>query len=69
MSGSKQDRFTCGGKINIYENVGTCTQEQIPRAGGKVSQSTTELMWRMNADEPPATGAWRNDWDAKSERF
>lgn len=32
------------GKINIYENVGTCTQEQIPRVGGKVSQSTTELM-------------------------
>lgn len=40
MSGSKQDRFTCGGGINIYENAGTCTQEQIPRVGGKVSQST-----------------------------
>lgn len=28
------------GEINIYETAGTCTQEQIPRVGGKVSQST-----------------------------
>lgn len=42
------------GKINIHENVGTCTQEQIPRVGGKVSQSTNRA--DAEADEP------RSNW-------
>lgn len=39
MSGSKQDRFTCEGK-SIFMRTLARAQEQIPRVGGKVSQST-----------------------------
>lgn len=38
------------GGINIYENAGTCTQEQIPRVSGKLSQpgETTGMLNRNN---------------------